>query len=414
MERISLFQLNAFIKRVLALNFNNAVWVTAEIAQVTLSRGHIYLELVEKSPDTQAVIAKARGNIWKGTVVQMEQKLGPLFKDLLQEGTEILFSTKVTFHELYGISLQIEHIDPAFTVGKLEMERQETIKFLQTHGKLNKNNQFRLPPVLQHIAVLSSPTAAGYGDFKAHLLNNEYGYQIHWELFPVAVQGTQVTEEIIKALHTIQTRPKPFDAVVIIRGGGSKLDLAAFDHKELCIAIADYTQPILVGIGHERDQSIADLVAHTALKTPTAVADFILYHNLKFEEQLLVWGQQIQKQAEQVVREKTNQINQLTNQLKLASHSLLNRKVNLLNLAKSSIKQASWLAVKNMNRELTFMEKRIAAAHPKNILKRGYALIRNEEGDILDFEKINIHQYINIELVEGMVGTTVQEKHKNG
>ena len=414
MERISLFQLNTFIKRALALNFNNAVWVTAEIAQVSNSRGHIYLELVEKSPDTQAVIAKARGNIWKSTASQLEQKLGPLFKDILQEGTEILFSTKVTFHELYGISLQIDHIDPAFTMGKLEMERQETINYLQTHGKLHKNNQYSLPPVIQHIAVLSSATAAGYGDFKAHLLQNEYGYQIQWDLFPVAVQGTQVTQEIITALNSIQNKANPYDAVVIIRGGGSKLDLAAFDDKDLCVAIADFTQPIIVGIGHERDQSIADLVAHTALKTPTAVADFILYHNLQFEEKILQWGQQIQTQAEAWIREKTDLTNRLTIQLKWASQSLLTSKVNQINLAADNIQRNAWLTLKNSDKDLTIFEKQIAAAHPQNILKRGYALIRNEEGSILDFEKINLHQSINIELIDGIVKTTVQEKQKNG
>lgn len=414
MERISLFQLNTFIKRALALNFNNAVWVTAEIAQVSNSRGHIYLELVEKSPDTQAVIAKARGNIWKSTASQLEQKLGPLFKDILQEGTEILFSTKVTFHELYGISLQIDHIDPAFTMGKLEMERQETINYLQTHGKLHKNNQYSLPPVIQHIAVLSSATAAGYGDFKAHLLQNEYGYQIQWDLFPVAVQGTQVTQEIITALNSIQNKANPYDAVVIIRGGGSKLDLAAFDDKDLCVAIADFTQPIIVGIGHERDQSIADLVAHTALKTPTAVADFILYHNLQFEEKILQWGQQIQTQAEAWIREKTDLTNRLTIQLKWASQSLLTSKVNQINLAADNIQRNAWLTLKNSDKDLTIFEKQIAAAHPQNILKRGYALIRNEEGSILDFEKINLHQSIKIELIDGIVKTTVQEKQKNG
>ncbi|MEY2949988.1 MAG: hypothetical protein RLZZ248_1189 [Bacteroidota bacterium] len=414
MERISLFQLNTFIKRALALNFNNAVWVTAEIAQVSNSRGHIYLELVEKSLDTQAVIAKARGNIWKSTASQLEQKLGPLFKDILQEGTEILFSTKVTFHELYGISLQIDHIDPAFTMGKLEMERQETINYLQTHGKLHKNGQYSLPPVIQHIAVLSSATAAGYGDFKAHLLQNEYGYQIQWDLFPVAVQGTQVTQEIITALNSIQNKANPYDAVVIIRGGGSKLDLAAFDDKDLCVAIADFTQPIIVGIGHERDQSIADLVAHTALKTPTAVADFILYHNLQFEEKILQWGQQIQTQAEAWIREKTDLTNRLTIQLKWASQSLLTSKVNQINLAADNIQRNAWLTLKNSDKDLTIFEKQIAAAHPQNILKRGYALIRNEEGSILDFEKINLHQSINIELIDGIVKTTVQEKQKNG
>lgn len=414
MERISLFQLNTFIKRALALNFSNAVWVTAEIAQVSLSRGHIYLELVEKNPDTQAVVAKARGNIWKSTVIQLEQKLGPLLKDLLQEGTEILFSTKITFHELYGLSLQIEHIDPAFTMGKLEMERQETIRYLQSQGKMDLNSRHPLPPVLQNIAVLSSPTAAGYGDFKAHLTQNEFGYHIHWELFPVAVQGSQVTEEIISALAIVQKRPRPFDAVVIIRGGGSKLDLAAFDDRALCLAIADYPYPVLVGIGHERDQSIVDMVAHTALKTPTAVADFIIQHNLKFEEQLLALGQLIQTITLDFVRQKTNQINQWTAKISMGSQAFLSAKFNQLNLAESSIRHAAWQSVKNSQRELDYIEKRIESAHPKNILKRGFALIRNTDGAVLEFDNIAIHQTLNIEFIDGWVETTVKEKHKNG
>lgn len=414
MERISLFQLNTFIKRALALNFSNPVWVTAEIAQVSYSRGHIYLEMVEKSPDTQAVIAKARGNIWKSTASLLEQKLGPLFKELLQEGTEILFSAKVTFHELYGISLQVEHIDPAFTMGKLEMERQETIQFLQTQGKLGLNSRHALPPVLQHLAVLSSPTAAGYGDFKAHLAHNEMGYRIHWELFPVAVQGAQVGEEIRSALEVIQSRPRPFDAIIIIRGGGSKLDLAAFDDKALCVVIADYPYPILVGIGHERDQSIVDMVAHTALKTPTAVADFILHHNLHFEEQLLDTGLQIQNDMLRLIQEKVNQLNQLTGGLSMASQAFLSERINQINLVENNIQQASVQLIKTTQKELAFLEKRIENAHPKNILKRGYAIIRDEAGAFLDFETITLQQNINIELKGGLVKTIVQEKHKNG
>lgn len=414
MERISLFQLNTFIKRALAANFSNAVWVTAEIAQVSHSRGHIYLEMVEKSPDTQAVIAKARGNIWKSTVGLLEQKLGPLFQELLQEGTEILFSAKVTFHELYGISLQVEHIDPAFTMGKLEMERQETIRFLQSKGKMDLNSQHPLPPVLQHIAVLSSPTAAGYGDFKAHLEHNDLGYRIHWDLFPVAVQGAQVSEEIMTTLESIQNRAKPYDAVIIIRGGGSKLDLAAFDDRALCLAIADYPYPILVGIGHERDQSIADMVAHTALKTPTAVADFILHHNMQFEEQILTMGLQIQNAIMDLIQNKTNQLNQLTSQLKLASQTFLSEKMNQINLAESNIQYTSRQLIKTTQKELAFLEKRIDNAHPKNILKRGYAIIRDETGAGLDFESITIQQNIDIELMGGVVKTIVQEKQKNG
>ena len=292
MTTISLFDLQVFMRQVVALNFPEALWVRCEIAQLSKSRGHVFLDLVEKSETENEPVAQASAAIWQNAYKRLQTKLGVANLDaLLQAGAEVLLKVKVEFHERYGLKLVIEDIDPSYTLGKLEQRRRQLYEQLQAQGLIGKNAALPLRPVLQRLAVISSETAAGYQDFLQHLAENLYGYAFKTSFFAAAMQGTQVEAEVLKQLRAIQRRAGNFDAVVIIRGGGAKLDLAGFDSLALCQAIADFPLPVFTGIGHDVDETLVDLVAHTALKTPTAVADFLLQHNLHFEGQLVEMSQ---------------------------------------------------------------------------------------------------------------------------
>jgi len=283
----SLFDLNEHVRRVLALNLPDALWVRAEIAQVNESRGHFYLSLVEKGGAKEDIVAQSEAVIWQQTARQLQFKLGKIWRDLLQAGVEVLLKVRVEFHERYGFKLLIQDIDPAYTLGKLELERRNTVQKLQEAGLLDLNRRLPLPLVIQRIAVLSSRSAAGFQDFWKHLQNNRYGYGFSMTLFPVAVQGEQAEQEVLRQLKKIKATREGFDCVVVIRGGGARLDLTAFDSFEVCTQMARLPMPVLSGIGHDADETVLDLVAHTALKTPTAVADFLIGHNLHFESALV-------------------------------------------------------------------------------------------------------------------------------
>lgn len=283
----SLFDLNEHVRRVLALNLPDALWVRAEIAQVNESRGHFYLSLVEKGGAKEDILAQAEAVIWQQTARQLQLQLGKIWRDLLRAGVEVLLKVRVEFHERYGFKLLIQDIDPAYTLGKLELERRNTIQKLQEAGLLDQNRRLPLPLVIQRIAVLSSRSAAGFQDFWKHLQDNRYGYGFSMTLFPVAVQGEQAEQEVLTQLKKIRAKQGAFDCVVVIRGGGARLDLTAFDSFEVCTQMARLTTPVLSGIGHDADETVLDLVAHTALKTPTAVADFLIGHNLHFESTLV-------------------------------------------------------------------------------------------------------------------------------
>lgn len=280
------------MRQVVALNFPEALWVRCEIAQLSKSRGHVFLDLVEKNETENEPVAQASAAIWQNAYKRLQTKLGMAKLDaLLQAGAEVLLKVKVEFHERYGLKLVIEDIDPSYTLGKLEQRRRQLYEQLQAQGLIGKNAALPLRPVLQRFAVISSETAAGYQDFLQHLAENLYGYAFKTSFFAAAMQGTQVEAEVLKQLRAVQRRAGSFDAVVIIRGGGAKLDLAGFDSLALCQAIADFPLPVFTGIGHDVDETLVDLVAHTALKTPTAVADFLLQHNLQFEGQLVELSQ---------------------------------------------------------------------------------------------------------------------------
>ena len=275
---LSLTELNRNIKQALRDALPETYWVRAETSEVRVNSysGHCYLEFVEKDERTGQVAARARGTIW----AQQYAVIRPYFEEEagrpFTSGLKVLVRVAVDFHELYGLSLTVHDIDPSFTMGDLVRRRKEIIRQLQADGVFDLNRALSLPPRPQRIAVISSATAAGYEDFTNQLLGNEYGFPFYVRLYPALMQGERTEASIIAALDRIYAVREAFDVVVIIRGGGSTADLSSFDSYALAANCAQFPLPIITGIGHERDDTVVDLVAHTRLKTPTAVAAFLI------------------------------------------------------------------------------------------------------------------------------------------
>ncbi|MDX5420143.1 MAG: exodeoxyribonuclease VII large subunit [Hymenobacteraceae bacterium] len=308
---LSLFELHQQIREELEMAFPESYWVVAEISQVSLDRrkGHCYLNLVDKGDDPRGALqAQARATIW-GARYQM---LGRYFEEKtgqpLKAGLKILFQANVRFHELYGMSLDIVNIDANYTIGDLARQRQETMKRLEAEGLLTANKKWKLPLAPQRLAIVSSATAAGYQDFIHQLGNNAYGYTFNTTLFPAIVQGNDAPASIAKAMAQIARYSHLFDAIVVIRGGGSQTDLGCFDDYKVAAAIGHSPLPVITGIGHERDESIADLVAHTRQKTPTAVANFLIDLCREVEEEVVSLFDSIYMLSAQSLRLSTDRL----------------------------------------------------------------------------------------------------------
>ncbi len=294
MTPLSVVQLTTAIQQVLEKELEPLVWVVGELADFRQApQGHVYFELVEK--EGNQVQAKIRANLWQFTYRSVAAKFEAVTGTSLKNGMKVLAQVSVTYHPVYGLSLNVKDIDPSFSLGERARIRQETIAKLTQEGRIGHNARLPLPLVIQRIAIISSSTAAGYGDFINQLAGNPQGYQIYHQLFPSLMQGNEAVESLLSALDQVaeQAEKLHLDAVVIIRGGGAQLDLDCFDDYRLALRIADFTLPVLTGIGHERDETIADLVAHTRLKTPTAVAEFILSSFREYEENLALAAQRL-------------------------------------------------------------------------------------------------------------------------
>lgn len=374
-QSFSLFQLNEHFRRVVALNFPESIWVSAEIAQVNESRGHYYFNLIEKDSEASTIIAESQAVLWQRDYRRLRRRLGKAMGSLMQNGIAILVKVRIEFHERYGLKLMIEDIDPAYTVGQLEIQKRKTIEALQSAGLFSLNKDKKLPLVLQKIAVISSPTAAGYQDYLQQLNENRFGYKFHNTLFPAAVQGERAVPEMINQLEKIALSSDRYDAVVMIRGGGAKLDLMAFDQFDLCEEVANCPIPVIVGVGHEVDETVIDLVAHSSLKTPTAVAAFIIQNNLEYESELVQIGQWIQDAVQLTLQEQDQQLIEWQQFLTIQAKHLITQNDRMLTYMEEEIPRQISRQINLHDRELSTLENIVNILDPKTVMERGYAFI---------------------------------------
>lgn len=395
MEHLSLFELNRKIADALALSLEPSYWVVAEIGEIrTHANGHCYLELVDK--EGNQIRAKTRATIWSYTYRNLITWFEGITGQHLKPGMKILFNATVQYHEVYGLSLNIRDIDAQYTLGERAKKRVEIIRQLEEDGIFEMNKQLPLPVVPQRIAVISSETAAGFGDFMDQLSKNEFGYRFHIELFNSIMQGDKAEASIISSMHKIFEKVNDFDLLIIIRGGGATLDLDCFDSYDIGSHVAQFPIPVVTGIGHERDETITDMVAHTKMKTPTAVAEFIISGIRNFEFELETRFHLVADRLNELIGEEKTAMDQISYRFHRNVRQLLNRQDMALNkrLEKlqisrhrtfrkveaklddynRSIKKFPSIFLKKQIEKLRFLEKEIEVLNPENVLQRGYSI----------------------------------------
>jgi len=373
---LSLSQLNRLVGEVIKDTFSETYWLIAEISDVRVnhSNGHCYLEFIEKNELTGAIIAKAKGHIWNNTF----RMLKPYFEETTQQsftsGLKILVCAGIEFHELYGYGLTVYDIDPTYTLGDLQRKRQEIIKRLDDEGILTMNKELEFSKIPQRVAIISSPTAAGYEDFSDHLVNNKYGFVFYPKLFPALMQGEQTESSVVKALDKIYEYQNAFDVVVIIRGGGATSDLSSFDSYLLAANCAQFPLPVITGIGHERDDTVLDTVAYQRVKTPTAAADFLIEKTAETCDELMNLENEIISGATQVLNHAAQNLQNLSLRIPNSVLSLLEKQYSALELYKIKLQHAVKNRLNEAKSQLKEKEDFIKLSSPNYILAKGYSI----------------------------------------
>ena len=385
---ITLAQLQGRISIALADALPLPVWVSAEVADIKINAsGHCYIELIEKNKKTGATEAQARATIWRSqvmsTIGRFEQESG----QRLAKGMKILFKATVSHHAVYGMSLQIQQIDALHTIGDMERRRQQTIEQLQKEGVWEQNRSLPMPLVVQRVAVISSATAAGYRDFMKELEHS--AYRIETELFEATMQGERCDESIVAALYAVAERSDEFDAVAIIRGGGSTGDLECYNSYLLAFAVTQFPLPVLTGIGHDKDTSVTDMVAHTPLKTPTAVAAWIDGRAADFAGALEYCAISLRDICRQATHAAALRLEQFSADVRhLAERTLQSEKQRLEGIATV-----------------------VANFAPERIFRLGYAIARREGKALQSVEGVNVGDTIDISLADGDISAKVLTSH---
>ena len=427
---LSLYELNNLVRSCLENVMPDTYWVRAELSEVRVSRGHCYLEFVQKSERGDGLVAKARGQVWanRWNIVR------PYFERTtgrpLSPGMQVLVCVGVTFHELYGYSLNVVDIDPTFTLGDIARRRQEILKQLEQEGVLTMNKELPLPRLLQRVAVISSASAAGYGDFCNQLTGNVRGLCFRTKLFPAVMQGDGVEASVIAALNAIVAEMDEWDAVVIIRGGGSTSDLAGFDTLALAENVAQFPLPVITGIGHERDDTVIDVVAHTRVKTPTAAAEFLIHHQeaeLDLVERLadrLTSACRQTLHAEQVRHQRIcAKLPSLFSAFRLREENRLERlmgaaangAVRYVERRKSAVEMfaqrleqsAKTMLVKESHRLVRIADK-AELASPERVLRLGYSITRINGHAVTDASGVKVGDTIVTTLANGEIRSEVK------
>lgn len=385
-QKLTLSELNELIKDTLLDAFPGTLWVVAEISELKENRsGHCYIELIEKEGNT--IIARSRATIWSYTYRMLRPYFETTTGQMLTQGIKILVQASVEFHSAYGLSLNIKDIDPTYTVGDMALQRKEIIERLKNEGVFDMNKELELPLVPQKIAIISSATAAGYQDFINQLESNDYGFQFHTKLFEAIMQGGETVDSAVHALERIYQYENFFDAVVVIRGGGATADLSSFDDYDLAMNITQFPLPVITGIGHEKDDTIIDLVAHTRLKTPTAVAEFLINGMTRYYERIL----ELEAGTVQFVREtleyKKERLERIAEGLRFSVSEFindrqmkLNRKGNVLQQGVSEFSFKKQYDINNVKHNLNSALS-VWILETKNYISRKHRILRRVVGE---------------------------------
>lgn len=408
MQSVSLYELNNLVSQLIDQSLPHEVWVTGELAEGRPgSGGHFYGELVQKDARGVNIIARARITIWARNYnmvrVRFERETGCE----LRAGMKVQLLVRVTFHEQYGYSLNVLDVDCSYTLGDMARRRQEILRQLEEDGIIDDNRTLPLPTLLQRIAIVSSDKAAGYGDFCDQLLHNEYGLRFHVQLFPAIMQGARVEETVLAALKTIANQEELWDAVVIIRGGGAVTDLSDFDSYPLAAAIAQFPLPVFTGIGHDRDETVLDRVAHRALKTPTAVAAFIL----DYQVSLLARVEEIEVLLPRLVSERMqrehHRLELLEQALPARIATRMQREHYRLDRLSETLPEKIRVLLERHRHRLEMLELRLKNLDPDLLLQRGYSITMVGGKVLKDPSQVNKGEVITTKLASGEIYSKV-------
>ena len=428
---LTLYELNSLVVELIDKVMPSSYWVEAEIADARESKGHLYLELIEKDESTNIPIARASAKCWRSSWLM----IGPHFERVagvkLRAGLQIMIQVHAQFHAQYGFSWIIDDINPEYTMGSMARKRNEIIAKLKSEGVFELQRELCLPLFAQRIAVISSASAAGYGDFCNQLQHNEYGFRFQMQLFQAFMQGEQVEQSIVAALNLISTKEDDFDCVVIIRGGGATADLSGFDTLVLAENVANFPLPVITGIGHERDESILDMVAHTRVKTPTAAAAFLIDHlaaTLNRIEQAQIF---IQRMVEHRIQHEKLHLQQLSTHIPILFsmvknrenarlddywHALLQRVMLHLQQSKMRVELLSNKVIPATTNKLMaeqhklqLLEQRVDGVNPERMLRLGYSLTYKNGYVLRNVNEVKTGDEITTRLEGGIITSVVKK-----
>ena len=427
MKRYSLFELNRLVRESIECEMPDEYWVEAELSECRESRGHCYMELIQKDEQTATPVAKASAKCWANKWLTIRPYFERTTGQTLHAGMKVLLQVYPQFHEAYGFSWIVNDIDPTYTLGDMARKRQEIIAKLKAEGVFDLQKELRIPMFCQRIAVISSETAAGYGDFCNQLADNPYGFQFETQLFPAIMQGEGVEQSIINALERIYSYNRPplsppigggyddqegigevFDCVVIIRGGGATSDMSGFDTLALAENVANFPIPIITGIGHERDESILDMVSHTRVKTPTAAAAFLISHLKEVLDIIDASQNVITHYAQQKLSTLNSQLSTVSEAIPRLFSVVKTRQEAKIDLFNQRMRTSIDRRFTTERHRLELIDEKLKMLDPTLLLKRGYSITLHNGRAVRDPQTLTPGDEIETRLEKGVIKSTIK------
>ena len=407
-KRFSLFELNSLVREVIECEMPNEYWVEAELSECRELRGHCYLELIQKDEHSATPIAKAPARCWASKWTMIRPYFERTTGQQLHAGMKVLLKVYAQFHEAYGFAWIVTDIDPTYTLGDMARKRQEIIRQLKEEGVFDLQKELSLPLFCQRIAVISSETAAGYGDFCNQLADNPYGFQFQTWLFPAIMQGEGVEQSIIAALNRINDVSDDFDAVVIIRGGGATSDMSGFDTLALAENVANFPLPIITGIGHDRDESILDMVSHTRVKTPTAAASLLIDHLKALLDTINDSQERIAHYVQQKLSTVNSQLSTVQESIPRLFSIVKTRQEAKLDASYQRLLTALDHRLTSERHRMELIEEKAKALDPALLLKRGYSITLFNGRAVRDPQSLKEGDEIETRIEKGIIKSIIK------
>ena len=382
-RHFSLQQLNLLVRDAINSCLSGVYWLETEIAQINENRGHCYLEFIQKEQGYNTPVARAQAKCWRNTWGSIKPYFEHTTGQTLKAGMKVLVLVHPDFHEAFGFSWIVDDIDPRFTLGDMARRRQEIIKILKEEGVFDLNRELPLPLFTQRIAVISSSTAAGYGDFSRQLSDNTYGLRFSTTLFEATMQGEGVENSIIAALNAINADIESYDCVVIIRGGGATSDMSGFDSLALAENVANFPIPIITGIGHDRDECILDMVSHTRVKTPTAAAAFLIERLATVSDRIDSAAERIASYVQQRMTAEKNRLTRASERIPILFSLVKTKQDSKLERLNQAMLHSIRLKLDKQGMALDMLSQRASSLDPALLLKRGYSITTLADGHAL-------------------------------